>query len=512
MICPHPAIAELAGGVCPICPTLPRRPRSDRRAIERELLRRSFLDFAREAFPHMTGAPLRPNHATNGVIATLQAIADGHLSRVLIEIGPGLAKSTLLTLYAAWRLARDAAHRAIHASHAFDLAARDSRRARRLVESEWFRSRFGVELRDDESTVAQWATTRDGRYIAVGVGGSLTGHRALECVVDDALNAIDAHSKAKRDECHTWFAEGLSTRIDGDGPIVVCGQRLGIDDLIGRLKESPTWTAITLPAEFDSRRRCVVLGRDGRELWHDPREADGELAAPDVLTREKLDELKTSIGSAAYQSQFNQAPSSDENSMAPARWWRFYRQPHAPTGVRRPIGCDEGPAAELPDAFDRVVISADLTFGSAKGDYSVVQAWGATGGGRYLLEQFRRRCGFEEQVAAIKAIAAKYPGAKIVIEKAANGAAVIETLAKEIPGVVAQVPVGGKAQRLASVVPTIESASCYLPESAAWVADLVEEFQTFPGRHDDMVDAAVWALIELQGSGFSVEDHLRAWT
>jgi len=95
-------------------------------------------------------------------------------------------------------------------------------------------------------------------------------------------------------------------------------------------------------------------------------------------------------------------------------------------------------------------------------------------------------------------------GPKIVIEKAANGAAVIETIRKTVPGVIAMTPIGSKAQRLSAVVPIIESGSCYLPEGANFTADFVEEFATFPGRHDDMLDCGVWALQALnEGGGLS---------
>ncbi|MDB4963370.1 MAG: putative phage-related terminase [Myxococcales bacterium] len=478
-------------------------------ALEASLCVESFADFVTRFWPTIDAHTYKPTTASEAIIATLQAVAEGRIRRLAIEVPPGTGKSTLLALYGAWRLARNASHRAIYASHAYTIAANGlSLRARRIVESEGFHAMFpAIELRDDENTASVWATTSNGKYVAVGVGGALTGHRANETVVDDPLNSIDAHSKATRDTCHAWFGESFSTRVDGDGPITVVGQRLGTDDLIGRLKASgAAWTCLTLPAEFDGRRRCTVLALDGSVVWTDPRTYDGELLAPAILSRGKLDELKLGIGSAAFQSQYNQYPSSDENSMAPARWWRFYRPQHASDGVRRPLGCNEDPAAELPATFDRVVIAADLTFGSVKGDFAVVQVWGAKGGGRYLLRQWRQRAGFEDQVAAIKRFAAEFPGAKIAVEKAANGAAVIETLSKSLPGVVPQIPIGSKAQRLASVVPTLESGACLLPESANFIAELVEEFQTFPGRHDDQVDCAVWALLALQGSSYSLPE------
>ena len=112
------------------------------------MLRRSFARFVARYWSVVTGVPYVENRATRTIIATLQRVADGELLRVLIALPPGVGKSTLLALYAAWRLARNAAHRSIHASHAYELAATESRRVRRLVESDEYRELFpSVTLR-----------------------------------------------------------------------------------------------------------------------------------------------------------------------------------------------------------------------------------------------------------------------------------------------------------------------------------------------------------------------------
>jgi predicted phage terminase large subunit-like protein len=433
-------------------------------AITRELCRRSFDDFVLRYWPVVTGAPLRPNRATRAVVDVLQRVADGELIRVAIAMPPGCGKSTLLALYAAWRLARDPGHRSIHGAHAFDLAATESRRVRRLVEGEAYRGMFpAVKLRDDESTVAHWATTEDGRFIAVGADGALTGRRAHEAILDDPLNAVDRHSRAARDALWTWLNEALLTRLDGDrAPVIVVHQRLDTDDVIGRLIAADraagraTWHVLELPAEDD----------------------DGELLAPEVLSRAKLDGIKAQIGSAAYSCQYLQRPASDDEAIIRRTWWRTYTP------------------SELPPKMDRVVVACDLTFGSQRGDFCAIQAWGAKGGARYLLRRFRERCGFERQVATIKSFADEFRHAKIVIEKAANGAAVIESLQRQITGVVPEVPTGSKSQRLAAVAPIVESGACHLPSGAAWVADYIEELAG-ASRHDDEADAAAYALIAL---------------
>ena len=432
-----------------------------------ELYRRSFSDFAEWAWPLITGVRLVPNPITTAIVDTLQRVGDGELTRVLIACPPGVGKSTLLAAYSAWRLARTPAHRSIHGGHGFDLAAKESRRVRRFVEGDAYRSLFpAVALRPDESTAAFWSTTLGGAYTAVGVEGGLTGARANEAVVDDPLNAIDRFSAATKEAMWVWFTEALSTRLDGDhASMVVVHQRLCRDDLIGRLLEADPdgWHLVELAAETDT----------------------GDLLAPSVLGRSKLDGLKKTLGAASFATQYLQRATDDTTSVIQRSWWKLYTP------------------AELPK-LNRVVIAADLTFGSTKGDFAVVQAWGSSGGARYLLDQWRQRAGFEESVVAIMNFAKRWPRAKILVEKAANGAAVIETLAKRIPNVVPVQPLGNKAQRLSAIAPTVESGSCYLPKNAAWVGEFIEELAGAT-KHDDAADACAYAVHALDEGNVHVD-------
>ncbi|MEJ7597777.1 MAG: hypothetical protein WKG01_07705 [Kofleriaceae bacterium] len=252
--------------------------------LRRSLYRDSFADFTVWAWPLITGAPLRPNRATTAITAALQDVADGRTRRLLVAVPPGLGKTTTLALYAAWRLLRNPGWRAIHASHSFSLISTQSRRVRRLVESAEYQALFpAVAIRPDESSVENWATTADGRFIATGTDSGLTGRRADEAVLDDPLAASDRFSKAARESLWSWFTESLSTRLDGENPPIACvQQRLDQDDLIGRLITAGGWTLLELPAEDD----------------------DGTLLAPEILSREKLDALKLQIGSAVYACQF----------------------------------------------------------------------------------------------------------------------------------------------------------------------------------------------------------------
>ncbi|MCX5748251.1 MAG: hypothetical protein NT062_37845, partial [Proteobacteria bacterium] len=164
----------------------------------------------------------------------------------------------------------------------------------------------------------------------------------------------------------------------------------------------------------------------------------------------------------------------------------------------RPSGCDTTiEAVATPKRCARVVIAVDLTFGSMKGDYAVAQAWGAVGPARYLLAQWRQRAGLLASVAAIKAMAADFPGCKIIVERAANGAGAIEELAAAgLPNVIAVKPLGSKAERIGMVSATIEAGNAILPLGVSWLADFVEELAGAT-KHDDAMDCAAYAIHEL---------------
>lgn len=445
--------------------------------LVRSLLTDSFADFAAWFWPVVTGAPFVPNEVTTRIIAALQSVADGTTSRLVLSKPPGCGASTLLVLFQAWRLARDPRWRTMAASHSYELSATASRRVRRLVTSPEFTALFKLALRDDAAQIALWETSAGGHYIAVGRDSNVTGRRVNEIVCDDLNAAADRHSKAALDHAWVFFAETLSTRIDNDrAAMIVCAQRTAVDDVPGRLAEQG-WTVVSVPAEDEH----------------------GNPLAPNVLPRERLDALRAQIGTVAYTCQYLQNPVSDTTAFPVKRsWWRFHASNVSEFGLPRPAGCDtESPTVPTPEEFSRVVVSADLTFGETKaGDFAAVQAWGSHKGGRYLLEQWRARAGFEQQVAAIEAMAERHPGCAVIVEKAAAGQAAIETLRKRIPGVIAVKPRGAKAARLAILSPAGESGSLYLPIAMPGLVDFVDELSGCT-KHDDSSDSAAYAIDHL---------------
>jgi predicted phage terminase large subunit-like protein len=153
-----------------------------------------------------------------------------------------------------------------------------------------------------------------------------------------------------------------------------------------------------------------------------------------------------------------------------------------------------------PDKLEWMCMSWDLAFkDTKKSDFVAGHVWGGRGADRVMLDRVHGRMNFTATVNAIRALAAKWPKARAkYVEDKANGPAVIQVLEKEIPGLIAVNPEGGKVARAYAVSPEIESGNVYLPYGAPWASDFIQECAGFPNaKNDDDVDAMTQALIRM---------------
>ena len=100
-------------------------------------------------------------------------------------------------------------------------------------------------------------------------------------------------------------------------------------------------------------------------------------------------------------------------------------------------------------------------------------------------------------LTSIRTIYRLFPRARsVLIEEAANGPAIIQTLQREMFIIPVQ-PLGGKISRVNAISPAIESGHVFVPDpaKAPWVTEYIDQFTAFPNaKNDDMVDATSQAL------------------
>jgi hypothetical protein len=71
-------------------------------------------------------------------------------------------------------------------------------------------------------------------------------------------------------------------------------------------------------------------------------------------------------------------------------------------------------------------------------------------------------------------------------------------------------PLGDKESRASAVSPLFESGRVFLPESAPWLDDYIDELTSFPASpHDDQVDSTTQALQRLHQAGVQLSQSDR---
>ena len=409
----------------------------------------------------------------------LEAVSRGEIRNIVINMPPRHCKSLLTGVFwPAWVWASQPGKRFLVSSYAHALALRDSLRCRRFPET---------RITTDQNQKARYETNSGGFRIATSVQGSATGEGGDFIIVDDPHKVGEAESERVRTSVIGWWDKTMSTR--GNDPKTVCrvvvGQRVHESDLCGHLLSQGGYDWLCLPAEYDGVKRPTSLG------WEDPRDKVDDLLWPERFGADEIKELKIRLGSFAAASQLQQQPAPAEGGLVQSSWWRYYSSENQPS------------------RFDLMIQSWDCAFkGKSTSDFVVGQVWGVSSGNYYLVDQVRGRWTFSRTVAEIQSLKIKYPDSSaILIEDAANGPAIIDSLKQKLPGVIAVRPDGGKLARFQSIAPVIESGNVYLPtpKHSPWVDDLVHEVTFFPnGSHDDQVDAmsqALRRLLKSSGTG-----------
>ena len=465
---------------------------------------KSFRQFIEIAWP--TVEPARtflPNWHMDAMGDHLQAVSEGKIKKLLINVPPGHAKSLIVSvLWPAWQWIGSPQWRAIFSSYSDELSMRDSVRCRALVESPWYRNSFTPKWKlSTEQNVKSWyENTEKGFRLSLSVGGMATGFRGDCLVVDDPLNAKKQNSDIALQEVVFWWDQVMSSRLNDpmNGSKVIIMQRLSERDLSAHVLEQGGYEHLNLPSEYEPERRSATsLG------WQDPRKSHGEPLFPALYPAEALASAKREMGSQAYGAQHQQRPSPVEGGMIKRHWWKFWH----PIGMNpRPVQIRMGDgqileiqSIPIPDLHD-MAQTWDCAFkDKADSDFVVGQTWGRNGADSFLLGQDRRRMDLPGTLEAIRSMTKRFPEAHLkLVEDKANGPAVIQTLKHEIQGLVEVNPQGGKLARTAAVSPQIESGNVYLPHPALndWVGDYMDECCTFPnGRNDDQLDATTQILL-----------------
>jgi len=493
-------------------------PKLGLKELDRVDCEESLLEFIQLMWPILEPArPFVRGYVIDAICDHLQAVSDGHIKKLLINVPPGCMKSlTTNVFFPAWEWGprRNPALRYIGASYSQALTLRDNRRCRQLIASDRYQELWGdvFQISPDQDTKGKFETTARGWKIATSVGGAVVGERGDRFIIDDPHNIKVAESKKVRDSTLQWFAEVVPTRVNDPekSSFVVIMQRVHENDVSGLIISTELgYDHLCLPMEYESDHP-----NPSRTFlnFQDKRTKEGELLWPERFSKRYLDEtlkplLRSWGGSYAEAGQLQQRPAPRGGGMFKKEWWRFFQTNTTGYKIGRPAGCNDLPAEPLPDRFDWLLVSVDAAFKDVlSGSRVSIQAIAGKGANIFVLDNktdhmtFGKTVDtlaiFDDKNKLVGGMIHKWKARKTLIEDKANGPAIISTLRNKVSGIIPVNPQGGKESRGSAVQPIVESGNVYIPDGAPWAKDFVDEFAVFPvGTKNDQVDSFTQAVI-----------------
>lgn len=432
-------------------------------------------NFVKRAWPHIIPQPLSYNWHIDAVCDHLQAVANGEIIRLLINIPPGTSKSTISgVMFPAWQwgAGNRPEYKYIGAAYEQGLAVRDSRLMRELVKSQWFQSLWPLQLMGDQNEKLYFENEKRGFRQACAVA-SMTGRRG-DCIVwDDPLSPEKAHSDAARETAIRIFRETLPTRLNNPttSAIVIVMQRLHENDPSGYILANDLgYDHLMIPMEYESGRKSFSsIG------WTDPRTIDGELLDPIRFPQEVIDRDKAAMGSVAWAGQMQQRPAPAEGNIFKNSWFPRY----SAIPLNYPMRC---------------IHSWDTAYKKDEyNDPSAITVWRVRDqtNEAYLQEAFNGRMEYPELKQKIIQYAERDNPDAILIEDKASGQSLIQELKAHtrLP-VIATKPENDKMTRAIAASSTCEAGRIHIPDDALWLDNYLSELTSFPNaKHDDMVDS-----------------------
>ena len=416
------------------------------------------------------------------LIERLQEVADGTLSRLLIQCPPRHGKSELAKLFAGYYLLRYQTRYVGVTSYSMDLAATFSRASRAYY------GEAGGKFNPASQSVQFWETEKRGGCWAAGTGGSVTGKGGHLLVLDDPVKGREeAESPAYIKKLHDWYKSTLRTRLNPEGgAIVIIQTRWSQTDAIGMCldleEQAPAefregWHLVDYPAlyeEWDYRPvipECVTVEEDFRTI-------PGQALCPERYDERALKQIQASIGSREFGSLYQQNPQSNDSAIFNPSWWQY---------------------RSMEDVnWERVVLSIDCTFtDGANSDFVALTAVGQREDGTFdVIDDLNQRLDIIGTISALRSRIQRFNPSAVLIEAAANGHAVMQMMKKQnVVNLIGIKPDKSKIARASGAAPLIEAGSVFLPPQAHWLNHFLDQMTLFPvAKHDDMVDSVTQAL------------------
>lgn len=494
--------------------------------LERFDYENSLYDFLRAAWPYIDASPWKDGWPIEAIAEHLQAVVDGDIKRLLINIPPRHGKSSITSVaFPAWAWAQSMRSptsgpnvQFLMASYANQLVLRDSVKCRRLIESPWYQKYWGdrFKINSDQNTKSRFSNDCGGERLITSVGAAVTGEGGSIIVVDDPNAANEAFSEANIQATIDWWDGTMSTRLNDQktGAMIVIQQRLAENDLTGHILESDTkreWEHLMLPMRFEKDRAfCTSIG------WEDPRKEDGELLWPDRFGEDEVDRLERVLGPFAAAGQLQQRPEPAGGGVIKREWWNVWDSRSYPPMDFIIASLDTAYTLNTSNDYSALtvwgVFSEDLvaqnvrTFGKNGSVNGSVRTYVDGAPKLMLMHAWQERLEFHQLIEKVADTCRRLKVDKLLIENKAAGISVSQELRRLYSGQGWAVQLADpksmdKLSRLYSVQHLFAEGMVFAPD-LQWAETVITQVGQFPkGKHDDLVDTVSMSIRHLRELG-----------
>lgn len=321
--------------------------------LDRMLCEKNLGYFIRAAWPVLEPATVyKHGYHIDAIVDHLMAVSRGEIKRLLINIPPRCMKS--LSVSVAWQVwewiqrfwdadgneiirpGRGPYTRWLFASYAQALSTRDTLKARRVIKSDWYQSRWGnvFELAGDQNAKMRFENSKQGMRLATAVDAIATGEGGDLLVIDDPHSVRDAESEAVRESTLVWLDETMSTRFNDPktGRQVIVMQRVHERDCSGHVLAQGGYEHLCLPMRFEPSRLVPYTADGGPNEDYtpptsigfvDPRTQEGDLLWEEHLDEAAVVGIETPLGPYAVAGQLQQRPSPRGGGMFKRKDFNF---------------------------------------------------------------------------------------------------------------------------------------------------------------------------------------------
>jgi hypothetical protein len=455
--------------------------------------RTDFAYFIRQAWSQIESNEISWNWHLDLKADRLQRVTKRDIQKLVIMEPPGFAKSLVVSvMWPAWEWLKRPWERSQYYSGSNSVRMRDSRRCRNLLKSDWYQRTKKVlgldwQFAEDQDEKGHFANTAGGERQSGVIGGKVTGDRADKQVVDDPYDVKEATrgtpetiKKRMRQVVRDWD-DVLVDRLNDEknDPRVLIMQRLHKSDLAGVLRDREGYEVVEIRQEYDPDAKIQHPG-------FDPRTEEGELAHPERLDRESVDERKRASN---YEATNNQNPQSSSGSIFNPLW--FYTSPKQEV-LDQSILYDSIPPIR---AFDFIATSWDFAGGTSTeaGSWDVGHVYGKRGPKYWVLPWMRRKqASYLQKKEMFDSLADESGVDKHLIELKSSGEQLYNEKSAEVGGCIDFNPTayGSKTTRAQISTEPIETGDIYLPSPhiAPWIHDWIDELIDGIGGDDDRID------------------------